>query len=137
MGGVPEPYPRQAVLGIAEEERSSMFTVKLYSQGGFRTRILECESLTVLDGPAIGSKEITLHQKDGSGARFDIGEDSACSGAAAEVTPPVFSKAIIENSSGKTTEIIQYALLRHSPNPIGAQFGGVVGMKLGHPNRIA
>ena len=85
-----------------------MFTIKLYSESGFRQRILEAESFTVLRGgasPQGDEAEITLHQKNQSDdRRFDIRPTAELPPEYAG--PPVFQKAIIENSAGKTTEII-------------------------------
>lgn len=83
-----------------------MFTIKLYtynSPDGEKITIREAESFTVLRDTYTGEAEITLHQRDGSGQRVDIGHAST---PRPEGFPPVFQKAIIENSSGKTTEII-------------------------------
>lgn len=87
-----------------------MFTIKFYSGDGCRQIIREAESFTILrcsPGPDDdGSAEITLHQKVGlESCRIDIGDDSKCS--LPEGFPPRFAKAIIENSAGRTTEIIQ------------------------------
>lgn len=91
-----------------------MFTIKFYSTGpnspeGYRQVIKEAESFTILRSDD-GTAEITLHQKDqGLDTRFDIKSESAreCSYSA-----PCFESAIIENSAGKTTEMIK---LRHLP----------------------
>jgi hypothetical protein len=87
-----------------------MFTIKFYSGDGCRQIIREAESFTILRCPPgpddDGSAEITLHQKVGfESCRIDIGDDSKCS--LPEGFPPRFAKAIIENSAGRTTEIIQ------------------------------
>lgn len=88
-----------------------MFTIKFYSHDGCRQIIEQADSFTILRSP-IGSNEdaaeITLHLKNGDGRRIDVGPDCERS----EGWPPLFAKAIIENSSGKTTEII-------SPNSLG------------------
>ena len=86
------------------------FTIKFYSGDGCRQIIREAESFTILRCPPgpddDGSAEITLHQKGGfESCRIDIGDDSKCS--LPEGFPPRFAKAIIENSAGLTTEIIQ------------------------------
>ena len=53
-----------------------MFTIKLYSSNGYRQRILEAESFTILRGGDDGGAEITLHQKNGAeDNRYDIGDD--------------------------------------------------------------
>ena len=83
-----------------------MFTIKLYSDNGCRQRILEAESFTILrpgDGKPGDEAEITVHQKSGDGCRYDIRPEMP----PGYEGPPVFQKAIIENSTGKTTEIIQ------------------------------
>ena len=87
-----------------------MFTIKFYSGDGCRQIIREAESFTILRCPPgpddDGSAEITLHQKVGfESCRIDIGDDSKAS--LPEGFPPRFAKAIIENSAGRTTEIIQ------------------------------
>lgn len=84
-----------------------MFTIKLYGQNNYRQRILEAESFTILRSDD-GGAEITLHQKNSSDdSRVDISfSGSAC--IASDV--PSFEKAIIENSVGKTTEIVAPSL---------------------------
>lgn len=80
-----------------------MFTIKFYSEDGYRTRILSAESFTVLRGEN-GEAEITLHQRSpNDDARYDIVSGKI---GRPEGWPPVFGKAIIENVAGKTTEII-------------------------------
>jgi hypothetical protein len=80
-----------------------MFTIKLYDADNFRQRILEAESFTVLR-MTDGTVEITLHgmRRDGDlcDNRFDLRPGLQAGGA------DDWSKAIIENASGKTTEII-------------------------------
>lgn len=74
-----------------------MFTVKTYSNDGFRECLYSAQSLTILRHGTI--VEITLHQKNSSDdSRVDIVDSG---------------KAIIENAAGKTTEII-------TPSPIAA-----------------
>lgn len=87
-----------------------MFTIKFYSTsqqtnpGAYRQVIKEAESFTILKADD-GSAEITLHQKDASfDRRIDIGDCSKPS--LPEGYPPRFESAIIENSAGKTTEMI-------------------------------
>lgn len=84
-----------------------MITVKLYAEGDFRQRVIECESVTVLR-PANCAIELTLHgmrvEGEISDRRFDlIGHPSA-------LTPDndaiPWERAIIENANGKTSEII-------------------------------
>lgn len=77
-----------------------MFTLKFYTNDLALTRIFEAESLTILRFD--GASEITLHQRVGDDFRIDVS-----SATPAEGCPRVFQKAIIENSNGKTTEIIQ------------------------------
>jgi hypothetical protein len=81
-----------------------MFTIKLYSDRGYRQRILEAESFSILRGGADdGGAEITLHQKNPSDdVRFDITPDQPRE----PHWPQAYQKAIIENAAGKTTEII-------------------------------
>jgi hypothetical protein len=88
-----------------------MFTIKFYSTdqtkspGGYRQKILQAESFTILrmdDGTA----EITLHQKDqANDRRIDINDAPWETGFAER-----FESAIIENAAGKTTEMVN---LRH------------------------
>jgi hypothetical protein len=79
-----------------------MFTIKLYADQGYRQRIIEAESFTLLR-PSDGSVEITLHGVRLNGemmdCRFDLGAPPR-----ADNLP--WDKAIIENAHGKTTEII-------------------------------
>jgi hypothetical protein len=87
-----------------------MFTIKLY-RDDWRVDISEAESFTVLhyDGEQVGPAhaELTIHRSDIKSERVDIypvgPEDGQPDGA-----PPRYSKAIIENRFGKTTEIIEY-----------------------------
>jgi hypothetical protein len=84
-----------------------MFTIKFYSGDGCRQIIREAESFTILRSPDVsGAAEITLHQKAGDGCRIDIGDDGPDGLKRSDGWPPVFAKAIIENSAGKTTEIV-------------------------------
>lgn len=82
-----------------------MFTIKFYSGDGCRQIIREAESFTILRSPdTSGSAEITLHQKVGfESCRIDIGDERV---QRPDGWPPIFAKAIIENSSGRTTEIV-------------------------------
>lgn len=89
-----------------------MFTIKFYSADGFRQIIKEADSFTILRGPndPSGSAEITLHQKNaGDDCRYDVGSDATGEPG----SPQRFAKAIIENSAGRTTEIVQ---LNRLPN---------------------
>jgi hypothetical protein len=80
-----------------------MFTAKFYSDNGYRQRIVSAESFTILRGDN-GTAEITLHQKNQTDdARVDINWDEAPRDS---YMPPVYQKVIIENATGKTTEII-------------------------------
>jgi hypothetical protein len=83
-----------------------MFTIKFYSTGpsGSRQVITEANSFTILRADD-GTAEITLHQKSGDDTRVDINDAPAQDG-----WPPRYESAIIENSAGKTTEMIN---LRH------------------------
>lgn len=82
-----------------------MLTIKLYAENGFRQRIVEAESLTVLR-PQCGSAEITCHGTRLNGEvtdiRFDLSEITT-------VEETRWERAIIENANGKTTEIIYSA----------------------------
>jgi hypothetical protein len=82
-----------------------MFTIKFYSGDGCRQIIKEAESFTILRSPnESGKAEITLHQKVGfESSRIDIGDERE---ERPEGWPPLFAKAIIENSAGRTTEIV-------------------------------
>jgi len=96
-----------------------MFTIKLYMGGGWRQRIYEAESFTVLreyeseitGGPLGGHAEITAHLKGGESIRFDIGDSPY------EPAGGKWEKAIIENAAGRTTEIIG----NHIPQPRAAK----------------
>lgn len=85
-----------------------MFTVKFfgsYENGLYhRQRIYSAEDLTILKARD-GSAEITLHQKNPSDSfRIDVeweGFSERDPGS-----PPVYQKAVIENASGRTTEIV-------------------------------
>lgn len=80
-----------------------MFTIKLYQDVG-RQVILAAESFTILrGGSSPGEAEITLHQKNGEGRRYDIRPEPP----EGYEGPTIFQRAIIENMAGKTTEIIQ------------------------------
>ena len=85
-----------------------MFTIKLYSAGGFRQRIIEARSFTILRPPAgpddDGSAEITLHDTPDGDVRYDIKDEGPPTSGYAG--PQRFAKAIIENSAGRTTEMI-------------------------------
>lgn len=77
-----------------------MFTIKLYSDR--KCVIKEADSFTVLHGDD-GEAEISLHYKNMTdNHRIDISHEKT----RAEGWPEVFDKAIIENSSGRTIEII-------------------------------
>lgn len=90
-----------------------MFTIKFYGSGGYRQVIKEAESFTILRGED-GGAEITLHQKNPTDScRIDI---EGCQPAPRpEGWPPVYEKAIIENSAGKTTEIVVGSVLNLPP----------------------
>ena len=76
---------------------------------------------TVMGGIALPNPaSVALHQKLGfESCRIDIGDDSPSGPIRPEGWPPVFAKAIIENSAGRTTEIINYRLgpYPHSSKP--------------------
>ena len=81
-----------------------MFTIKLYGSTG-HCRILEAESFSILRGD-FGEAEITVHQKDPEDTRrYDLRGDGDGS-ILEEGFNPVFQRAIIENSNGKTTEVL-------------------------------
>lgn len=88
-----------------------MFTIKLYTTEGLRQRIFEAESFTILqcdklyedDGKPIIPiywSEVTAHVKSGDDMRFDIGSSPY------HPNGGVWEKCIIENSAGRTTQII-------------------------------
>lgn len=84
-----------------------MLTVKLYADDGFRQRIVEAESLTVLR-PQSGDIEITCHGVRHRGETTDTKFDLLSKNVERSVGfEPDFwwSRAIIENANGKTTEI--------------------------------
>lgn len=94
-----------------------MFTIKLYSEDGYRSVIKSAESFTILrEG---GEAEITLHQRNpAEDSRVDI-RHSEKSNRAPEF-PPSFGKAIIENAAGRTTEMVTLGpriLLDHYKTP--------------------
>lgn len=81
-----------------------MFTIKFYRTG--RLKILEAESFTILQDNS-GNAEITLHRKGGGDdVRYDIISNPTPDRLGREFWPEIFDKAIIENSAGRTTEII-------------------------------
>ena len=86
-----------------------MFTIKLYSDNGYRQKILSAESFTILrggSGPGGDEAEITLHQKNqNDDVRYDIKPSAPLPNDYAG--PVIYQRAIIENAAGKTTEIIQ------------------------------
>lgn len=73
-----------------------MFTLKFYANDSHRLRIEEADSLTILR--SAGGAEITMHRKSGDDIRLDVTDVSDA--------PQTFEKVIVENSAGKTTEII-------------------------------
>lgn len=99
-----------------------MFTIKL--KDGFRTRILEAESFTILYQESVGEKsiancltateaeknrtrywaEVTLHNR-GDDVRYDVG-DSPMRDGSGDIQ--VYQCAYIENAVGKTVESINY-----------------------------
>ena len=83
-----------------------MFTIKFYSSDGYRQRIYEAESFSILrpvNDLAGVQAEITMHGVAGEDPwlRVDIGPDDVPHGG-----PQRYGKAIIENRNGKTTEIV-------------------------------
>lgn len=77
-----------------------MFTLKFYANETRRLRIEEADSLTILrDGE---SAEITMHRRAGDDIRLDVTDREPATSDA----PLTYEKVIIENSAGKTTEII-------------------------------
>lgn len=90
-----------------------MFTIKLYA--GWRTAIYAADFLTILRDDE--GAEITLHRKSGDDIRFDVCPDVGKPIIVGE--PARFTKAIIENAVGKTSEIIDYGG-RPSPHAVAA-----------------
>lgn len=82
-----------------------MFTLKLYADDGFRQRIVECESFTVLR-PTNCAPEITCHGVRDQGAWHDIRFDIVGNSQSEHEPEFRWDKAILENSNGKTTEIV-------------------------------
>lgn len=87
-----------------------MFTIKL--KDGYRTRILEAESFTILyqesSGVSAGSDrgwaEVTLHNR-GEDVRYDVG-DSPMRDGSGDIA--VYQQAYIENAQGRTVERIDF-----------------------------
>ena len=77
-----------------------MFTLKFYANDSHRLRIEEADSLTILR--SAGGAEITMHRKSGDDIRLDVTDVEPATSDA----PQTFEKVIVENSAGKTTEII-------------------------------
>ncbi len=86
-----------------------MFTVKFYNESGSRIVLKEAESFTILKSLDGSGAEISLHQKNSADdIRIDIGYEE---NVGRDVNwPPIYQKAIIENSHGRTTEIIGLGL---------------------------
>lgn len=80
-----------------------MFVVKFYSADGYRQIIEEADSLSILRDGKTENAEITLHRKSGESVRRDINDEPAPDDVA---WPPRFVRAIVENSAGKTTEMV-------------------------------
>lgn len=82
-----------------------MLTLKLYAADGFRQRIIEAESLTVLRNGAV---EITAHGVRVQGELTDQRFDLPSPDVAPTIEPDIWwEMAIVENMTGKTTEIIR------------------------------
>lgn len=79
-----------------------MFTLKL--QAWPRTRIIECESVTIYCYDHGTSYQITAHQRDGNDRAFYAGDDNV---PKTYLSDEWFERVIIENAAGKTTQIIQ------------------------------
>ncbi len=78
-----------------------MFTIKFYTDG--RQRIYTADSFTILRGEH-GEAEITVHRKNGDDFRADVVLPGT---PRQEGWPETYTRAIIENAAGKTTEIIE------------------------------
>lgn len=91
-----------------------MFTLKLYGNG--RIRIVSAESFTVYQYNNFAC-QITAHQKDqGDDRCFYVGDDRACDVAIISEREVWYSRAFIENASGRTSEVIE-------PPPMPRTFG--------------
>lgn len=85
-----------------------MFTIKFYTEDSLRCVIKSAESFTVLKHFTPGRIEITMHQKNGDGERVDLFDPRTGSSD----DPPIrYSRAIIENAQGRTTEVLSAASL--------------------------
>lgn len=80
-----------------------MFTIKFYTNSG-RQRIYSGDSFTILRDNKTGEAEITVHRKAGDDFRADVVLPGT---PRPENWPETFTRAIIENAAGKTTEVIQ------------------------------
>lgn len=110
-----------------------MFTIKLYKGNGFRQRLLEAESFTILRNLESGTSEITLHRSPGPNGEFRDERFDVTSASLADADGPAdddglglvsvdrrYERAIIENAAGKTTEIIS---LNDAPRRPPAEWG--------------
>lgn len=83
-----------------------MFTLKIYAWP--RVRIVEAQSFTIYWYDALRTScQLTVHQKNLVDEAFYIGDPLVTDPSAQPVAGMWFDRAIIENSSGKTTENIQ------------------------------
>lgn len=93
-----------------------MFTIKL--KDGYKTRILEAESFTILYQSSGGTEqqsrhwaEVTLHNR-GEGVRYDVG-DSPMRDGSGDIA--VYQQAYIENAQGRTVERIDFGPVNLRP----------------------
>lgn len=93
-----------------------MFTIKL--KDGFKTRILETESFTILyhdtdlqAGRVRHWAEVTLHNR-GEDVRYDVG-DSPMRDGSGDIQ--VYQQAYIENAQGRTVERIDFGPVNLRP----------------------
>lgn len=92
-----------------------MMTIKLFDEKGFRSKIVEAESFTILrnnkggtHSPDYAWAEITCHSDHG-GVRYDVGHREPLVLAAGCEGPQLFTTAFIENRYGKTVERLDYS----------------------------
>lgn len=89
-----------------------MFTVKLYANG--KQRILSCESVTSYAWDHGTAFQLTLHQRDAAqDAAYNVGDPAGCpQSCSGEIW---WERAIIENATGKTTQIISHGYMGDLP----------------------
>jgi hypothetical protein len=80
-----------------------MFTVKLYRDGGALRRISRADSITLGELEPDGLRVVTLHRSDGAAEEYFVGHTTHQS----PHHESTYERAIVENSAGKTTEVIR------------------------------